>query len=257
MNKDTRKGVNFLMYGLGAHAFATLISAAVLTWTMRAVDHGNLEDIPIEIACFGVLIGVVALILFLIGIYKLWTGSSNLSDRHRTKIKLGIILLVFGFLLGQILDPGTSGRGIEAAEDVRSMAINAGVYSTITSAIFGSGLILLVYEISSDKNKKLFYGALGFLVLVNVIFIWRYSTLPTSGELEDVVPLFVDRVVQYNVLEFFALLLFTGGYYMLREDLLRPDSMKQQKDVFQEESEGFERKYKLYPFLSAMKSRWT
>ncbi len=245
MNKKTKKGVNYMMYGLLAHAVSGLLGAITLEATIQAAIEEDFANIPTGASCFGALVGLAALVFYLIGLYNLWSGTSRVKEKHRKKVLFGIVLLIIGFIAGEILSRGISGLTIDAAEDVRSAAVTAAVAGTITSAIFGFALIMLVYEISSKKNRRLLYGAFIFLIVINIIYVWRASTVPTTGELEEVAQVFISRSVQYWVLEFFAFVAFAAAYFLIPTDFVVKGTNS--KKVESAPLDGDERTYKLYP----------
>jgi len=214
-DEDTHSGVKYVMFGLAAIGLSEFVSAMTLGSMATAIRQEQIGEGSLCLACFGLLFSLAGIIVLVFGAYKLYKGSSIISSSHRTKVKIGGVLLIISVIFGRIWSAITNLGEIEdIAADVRPLAVSAGIAGTISSIIFVSALLLLIYEITEERHRNYMYGLFGIYVMVNLIFVYWYSTIPTTGEESEIVATLLDRVAVSQALAGLFSLAFAGIFYL-------------------------------------------
>ncbi len=202
MDEDTRSGIDFMRYGLyisvGMNA---LFGIFFLAWSYD--PRGD----PSELACFLVIIGLAAGILFLAAIYKLYQGKENISFQHERNVKTAVFLIIIGFFFG-LASPSLDGGSLSA---LRSSMVLGSSVELIQQIAYAAAIVLLVFEIAREKARKYLYVGASLLIIGSFSRLaWGILFIPQQGELLDVL------MATLRVLSVLMLLLALGYFFLAR-----------------------------------------
>ena len=176
---DTQMGLDVMRYGLYFSIFMNvLFGIFFLFWSY---DPG---DDPSGTACFLSILSIIAGILYLIGIYKLYKGSEKVSFEHEKNVKLAVVLIILGFIFG-LASPSMNFGSIEAFR--HSMMVGGGL-EMIQQICYVLAFLYLVFDIANKKARNFLY--VGTALLITISFsrvIWSIYFIPLDAELNDVV----------------------------------------------------------------------
>lgn len=163
------------------------------------------------------LLQFFSIIFIGVGIYKMYKNSEYISPSHKTKVTAAGILLLINFFVVFMIR--FTGSGFESYYIIyRSLTRTTTWGYFISSIIFGSIIVLLVYEIVNKRHKNYLYGLFTAYLIINFVFMWGRFTFPSGVRLHE----FLIRGGTYSMTEGIFSLLFAGMFYVVRENLKIP-----------------------------------
>lgn len=223
MDDDTHMGIDLIRYGLYVSiAMNVLFGIFFLSWSYD--PRGD----PSELACFIAIFALVAAVLFIVAIYKLYKGANNISFEHERNVKAAVVLIIIGFFFG-MASPSLDGSSISA---LRSSMLVGSAAELIQQISYAVAMILLVYEIAGEKAKRYLYGGASLLIIMSFSRVaWSIFFIPQEGEIIDVL---LTTLRMLSVL----MILLALGYFILSVGYTktvrspRVSSKKRSKTIF-------------------------
>jgi hypothetical protein len=177
---ETLKGLKHINWGIILYIVATLlILMAALVIVVAVISLPSASD-PDEIlgpivamaalACGGLFIYFVTIILWLLGIYEMNKGKDEFGPKHSASVSravmlivLFIILIVVSFLATTVLTfTGLTATTIDPDQFLESMRLAlliGGVIGIISTAALGLAIVYLILELCDEKYKKILWAA--------------------------------------------------------------------------------------------------
>jgi len=200
LDDDTHMGINLMKYGLYVSTVMNvLFGLFFLSWSYDPKSD------PSELACFLVLFGLTAGLLFLAAIYKIYKGADKRTIKHEDKVNIAVVLIIIGFFFG-IVSPSLNADSLSALRT--SMFLSSGA-DLIQQLFYGLAVIFLIYELAKEKARRYLY--IGFSILMIVSFsrlFWSIFFIPQEGEILDVL------LVTLRMLSILMLLLALGYFFL-------------------------------------------
>lgn len=117
---------------------------------------------------------------------KIYKGSNEVSDEDQRKVVFGVLSLVIGFFVGMFSGVVLLSRypaDITMA-DLEGIFANISIIAVFTGILFLGGLLLLIYELGSDKQKKYMLGVLSLYIVMSIGLAVVNKNLPKGDEYE-------------------------------------------------------------------------
>ena len=219
---DTKGGITLLMYGLFGYFITEGISALEYANLSQNISEGSIPQTGAGSSCLTGLIGLISFMLLVIGAYKIYKGSDDLSNDHQKKVKFGGISLIVGFFGGLLSGAALLSRDPSeiTMAGLESIFANLSIVGAFTGILLMGGILLLVYELGSDKQKKYMLGVIGLYIVMRIGLAVMNQSLPGGDEYE-MVSAMMERLAIANGLESLFSLGFAGIYFMVKDNYLR------------------------------------
>lgn len=175
---DTQMGLDVMRYGLYITIFFNvIIGVFFLYWSFDPVDD------PSSTTCFLSVLAIIAGILYLIGIYKLYKGSKKVSFQHEKNVNMAVVLIILGFVFG-LASPSMNFESVEALR--HSMMVSGGL-EMLQQICYVLAFVYLVHDIAKKKAKNYLYIGAALLIIMSFSrIIWSIYFIPLGAELIDV-----------------------------------------------------------------------
>ncbi len=218
---DTMGGLTLVMFGLIGYGINEAVSALEYGGQAAQVEEGAIPQSGLCLSCFTGLIGLIAFLLLVFGAYKIYKGAEFQSSKHKTKVRWGGVSLIIGFFGSLFGGMAVMSRDMTGAtlEDFEALIADAAVMGAVTGIILMGGVLLLIYELGSDKQKKYIYGLIGLYAITSIGIAVVNRSIPAGDEVE-MVSTVLNRLALANGLEALFSFAFAGMYYMVRENYL-------------------------------------
>jgi hypothetical protein len=171
---DTEKGLKHFIWGIVVYILGTLLVffAGLITGALLRGAAVRTYICAVGMICMGGVLLLVAYILWLLGIYEMYTGRKEYGRTHALNVHRAVILAVlFANLLVsiEILSFATLGVGSNEdpqmlLENLRTSAVALGILDVVRSIVVGLGFTLLIVELCDENFKRVLWTA--FLVIV-------------------------------------------------------------------------------------------
>ncbi len=229
---ETKKGMTFIILGMLGYGVSEAFSAVGSIGQADMIrEETTINGGSTGAACLGSLVGLVAFLLLVAGIYKIYQGSKSLSGfKHARKVKIGGGSILVGVLVSLFGASAVIGSEISTIGEARSMLINASIVGAIGGILLIAGLIYLVYELGTEKQKKYAMGILGLYIIVRIGTVMMMYNVPSGDEYEMVASMFRRGGLSTGLESIFSFTL-AGFYFFVRENYLNEKVKKQNKDI--------------------------
>ncbi len=128
-------------------------------------------------ACLSGLFSLIVVILFLIGIIYMLTGREEFGPQHSSRVMLGFIFLLIGFIIPVF---GGFGTAFSYSGYGSAIYITSG-FSIASSILMALGLVFLIENLLDEKWKRILWtGGLIFIIfsiIAAAINIWLFTSL--------------------------------------------------------------------------------
>lgn len=218
--EKTRKGLGYMAYGYYVYLVMAFLGG-LLTYLW---SEDPTED-PMAIFCFLGLIILIGLIFFLLGLSKIYEGSSYFSESHQTKVKIAIVLIIIGFILNQLTDlfqlPSTSVKALT------SVLLRRGLIRFLSTLCYASVPVLLIKGISDKRTENYLYLGAVILILPYIILL-VFNTL-IFPNYNDVIDVALDNLKAVSI----ALAISSVGYFLFARAFSRAEKRisEKQRDI--------------------------
>ena len=186
---ETLKGLKHINWGIILYIVATLLLlfvALVAVITVISVietsdptpDLGPLIGLA-ALACFGLLLYLVAIILWLLGIYEMNKGKDEFSSEHSANVSRAVTLIVLFVVFAVISMVVTAILAIswisptvtpsEVIDSLRLTVLISGIIGIITTAMLGLAIVYLIISLCDEKYKKILWAAFAVNMIVTVV----------------------------------------------------------------------------------------
>ena len=214
--EKTRKGLGYMSYGYYVYLVMALLGG-LLTYLW---SEDPAED-PMAIFCFLGLVILIGLIFFLLGLSKIYEGSSYFSESHQTKVKIAIVLIIIGFILNQLTDlfqlPSTS------VEALTSVLIKRGLIRFTSTLSYALVPVLLIKGISDRRTENYLYlGAVIMIVPYIILLVFNTLIFPDYNDVMDVA---LDNIKIASL----ALAISSVGYFLFARAFSRAEKRISEK----------------------------
>ncbi len=200
LDDDTQMGLDVIRYGFYVTIVLYVISGLFfLYWSSDPVDD------PSSIGCFLCFFPIILVILYLVGIYKLYKGSKKVSFDHERNVNIAVVLIILGFIFG-LASPSLNFNSIEAFR--HSMMVSSGL-EMVQQICYVLAFIYLVIDLAKKKARNYLYVGASLLWAVFLFrVIWSIFFIPSEGELVDVV------LTSLRMLSVVMLVIAVGYFFM-------------------------------------------
>lgn len=186
---ETLKGLKHINWGIILYIVATLLLllvAVVAVVTVFSIiessdptpDLGALVALT-ALACGGGLIGIVAIILWLLGIYEMNKGKDEFGSEHSANVSRAVILIVLFVVLAVISMVVTAILAIswisptvtpsEMIDSLRLTVLVSGIFGIITTALLGLAIVYLIISLCDEKYKKILWAAFAIYMILTAV----------------------------------------------------------------------------------------
>jgi amino acid transporter len=168
METKTEKGLKYINWAFWLYIIVMVVSLLMLLLVFVAIAGGSMGSIFLLVGfgCIIGLLGLIALILWIMGFFSMYSGKDEFGPEHSQKVTFAfmffvlaiiLVIMVVVYAISQIdlTDPGTDSGDPEFYDtDVPIVTIVLGTISTICSSL---GWVFLILELSSEDIKKLLW----------------------------------------------------------------------------------------------------
>ena len=186
---ETLKGLKHINWGIILYIVATLLLLLVALVTVITVisiigtsdptpDLGPLLGLA-ALACGGLLIYVIAIVLWLLGIYGMNKGKDEFGSEHSANVSRAVILIVLFVVLAVISMVVTAVLAIslisptvtpaEIIDSLRLTVLVGGIFGIITTALLGLAIVYLIISLCDEKYKRILWAAFAVDMIVTVV----------------------------------------------------------------------------------------
>lgn len=200
---DTEKGLKHINWGIIVYLIASLlvlIAVIIMLILIQSFINATPSDVgavigpilgAVALICGGAVLFLVALILWLLGLYEMYTGRAEFGEVHATRVYRAVILIVLYIVfmvVSQVVSMALIGFAFDVApsdllESMRTSAIVLGVLEVVSNIILGLAFVYLIIELCDEKFKRILWGAFYVFILVTII-----------GNVVSIVPLYAVDV---------------------------------------------------------------
>ncbi len=214
---DTKKGLSLLMFTMLSYGVLELLLAWQNISLAGAIEEETFSSRFCFIGCFAAILSLVAFLLLIAGAYKMYKGSKKQSPEHAKKVKIGVIILVFGFLSSFLIGGIISyfSPGFTEGGEYTSFIISSALIGAVSGILLMGGLLLLVYELAKDKQKKYILLIMGLYILMRIGYSFQLRTIPVEDETEMIVTLLRYTGIGAGLEALFSFT-FAGIYYVVK-----------------------------------------
>ncbi len=197
--EKTRSGLMYITFSFYVHTVMALLSGIVFySWSQ------NPSSDPRSFICFLAIFGIIGMILFLVGIYKMYKGADRISWVHKNKVTIAIVIAIISYILGQIgSQMALQGQSVEA---IRVSIMTRGLFNLFRNIGYGIMPILLVDEIADKKSKIYLY--LGTSILIGLGIATNVYYRIGMGSIQSAEKLLLQALTVLS----FTLILSSAGY---------------------------------------------
>jgi len=188
---ETEKGVKHIHWGIIIYVLAMILSLVSIILTYMFIEEILVETTPGEIpenmglilgiasvACGFLLLLLIAVVLWLLGLYEMHKGKNEFGPEHSTKVTRGVILvtiyiilfvssMILSFVLA--LDISANMDFDVYLERLRILALISAPMNVIMSIVLGLAVVNLVYELCDEKFRRILWFAFFFLVALALV----------------------------------------------------------------------------------------
>lgn len=212
---DTEKGLRHINWGIIIYLIAALLILVAVIIMLLLVqsligttDPSEMGNIiapiigAVALICGGGVLFLVALILWLLGLYEMYTGRAEFGQVHAAKVYRAVIMIVLYivlFVVSQVVSVALIGFALDPDptslfESMRASAIVLGALEVMSNVVLGLAFVFLILELSSEKYKRILWAAFYVFIIVtiigNIISIIPFYMVDVSGmDAEDVAQL--------------------------------------------------------------------
>ncbi len=250
---ETLKGLKHINWGIILHIVATLLllltALVAITVAISAIgtsdpDLGALVAVG-ALVCGGGLIGLVAIILWLLGIYEMHKGKDEFGSEHSTNVSRAVILIILFVVLTVIsffvtLVLALSWISLTATpsdiiESLRLTILVGGIIGIVTTAMLGLAIVYLILSLCDEKYKKILWAAFAIYMILTVVgtaisIAVIYGDLSSITNVDDITNLSSagDLAQGMSFIAFILFLLaYRHAYNRVRIGELQPAPMPQ------------------------------
>ncbi len=201
---DTEKGLRHINWGIIIYLIATLLILIavilMLIFIQSLIGTTDPSDIggiigpilgAVGLVCGGAILVLVALILWLLGLYEMYTGRAEFGEVHATKVYRAVILIVLYIVFmvaSQVIGVAMIGFAFDVnptdlLESLRTSAIVLGALEIVSTIILGLAFVYLIVELCDEKFKRILWAAFYIFIIVTII-----------GNIVSIVPLYAVDV---------------------------------------------------------------
>lgn len=216
--KETRLGLKYMTYGFYAYTLLTFIAGLIYySWSYNPTSDPTLA------VCFPALLGLAGIILFLMGLLKIYGGTSNMiSSSHDMKMKIAVILIIAGYVLGRLTSTIELADG--SVSSLQGAFLKRSILSLFRNVSYGLMPLILVHELTEKKERYYLYLGTSILIVSGLIYT-AFCAFPLGslGDAEEV-------VLQALRMKSITMVLSSGGFLSFAIGFRNIRGVKRRKD---------------------------
>ncbi len=153
-------------------------------------------------ACGGIILLLVAFILFLVGLFKIYTGKEEYTPEHQKKVKLALVFLIITIIIVVVkqLLPYMLQTNITTYQDptnafnaIKGRLWTSQILSVLQSLFSALMSVFLILELASDNIKKMLWAGAAASVGASLaglgMFVYVIQGEITEGTLNSLISL--------------------------------------------------------------------
>jgi hypothetical protein len=201
---DTEKGLRHINWGIIIYLIATLLILIaviiMLVFIQSLIGTTDPSDVgaiigpiigAVGLICGGGVLFLVALILWLLGLYEMYAGRAEFGEMHASRVYRAVIFIVLYIVfmvVSQIVGMALIGFSFDVnpadyLESLRISAIVLAVLGIVSTIILGLAFVFLIVELCNEKFKRILWAAFYVFILVTIV-----------GNVISIVPLYAVDV---------------------------------------------------------------
>ncbi len=185
---ETLKGLKHINWGIILYIVATLLMLLTALVVVTAISvAGTSGPTPylgalvglVALACGGLLLYLITIVLWLLGIYEMNKGKDEFGSEHSANVGKAVILIVLFIVFAVISIVVSTVLAIswmsptvtpsEVIDSLRLTVLIGGVIGIITTAMLGLAIVYLAISLCEEKYKKILWAAFAIDMIVTVV----------------------------------------------------------------------------------------